>query len=136
MCREITCRLAIQVCIGCSPRGTARHRTFSIKGIKPDADFSKLAVFVRDCVAPVLACPVTKVTLVKKIPVFLGEPEETTPVPAAEFSHARAVSRSASRAVFRFFFERVIRLMANFVRLMKRGLRHFGAYSHCRVLLC
>jgi hypothetical protein len=66
--KKITSRLAIQVCIGYSPSGKARHRTFSIKGIDPNAAFSKLAAFVRDCVAPVLACPITKVTLVTKIP--------------------------------------------------------------------
>jgi hypothetical protein len=134
MCRKITCRLAIQVCIGYSPSGTARHRTFSIKGINPNADFSKLAAFVRDCVAPVLACPITNVTLVKKIPVFLGETPETTPAPVAEPCYARAqtVSRPASRAAFRFLLERAVRFVAgeNFTRLMKRGFHKFLAY--CR----
>jgi hypothetical protein len=42
---SITCRLAIQVCIGRSPNGRARHRTFSIKDINPDADIALLERF-------------------------------------------------------------------------------------------
>jgi hypothetical protein len=45
---KITCRLAIQVCIGHSPSGRARHRTFSIKNIKPGADLSAVAAAVRE----------------------------------------------------------------------------------------
>jgi hypothetical protein len=136
---KITCRLAIQVCIGYSPSGTARHRTFSIKGIDPNAEFSKLAAFVRDCVAPVLACPITKVTLVKKIPVFLGEPEATTKTasaPAAEpcdvQARARAVRRPASCAAFRFLFERMTRPVTNFARLVKRGVMPGNILAECQ----
>jgi len=32
-----TCRLAIQVCVGYSPNGRARHRTFSMKELRADA---------------------------------------------------------------------------------------------------
>jgi hypothetical protein len=120
--KKITCRLAIQVCIGYSPSGTARHRTFSIKGIHPTADFSKLAAFVCDCVAPVLAYPITKVTLVKKIPVVLGEPEDTTEAtPAPAMKPCRA--QTASRAAFRLLFERAI-------QFVKRGWKRLASSSY------
>jgi hypothetical protein len=62
---RITCRLAIQVCTGRTPSGRARHRTFSIKNIRPDADLSAVAEVVR-AIAKVLAYPVTKASLVIK----------------------------------------------------------------------
>jgi hypothetical protein len=34
----VSCRLAIQICTGHFPDGRERHRTFSVKDIKPDAD--------------------------------------------------------------------------------------------------
>jgi hypothetical protein len=123
MCREITCRLAIQVCIGYSLSGTARHRTFSIKGINPDVDLSKVAAFVRDCIAPILAFPITKVRLVKKVPIPLDEPEETTDVPDAEPCRDRsaAVRRPVLHAVSRFLFGCVTQLVADLAQFMKRG---------------
>jgi hypothetical protein len=62
---KITCRLAIQVCTGRTPSGRARHRTFSIKNIRPDADLSAVAGLVR-AIAKILAYPVTKASLVIK----------------------------------------------------------------------
>ena len=34
---KISCRIAIQVCIGHFPDGRERHRTFSMRGVNPDA---------------------------------------------------------------------------------------------------
>ena len=65
----VTCRLAIKVCIGQTPGGRPSHRTFSIKGINPDADMTALASLVR-LIAPILAYPITQVRLVTK-KVFL-----------------------------------------------------------------
>ena len=61
----ITCRLAIQVCIGYFANGRERHRTFSIKGIRPDASDGAIAAIVR-ALAPVLAYRITKVRKVVK----------------------------------------------------------------------
>ena len=57
---KITCRVAIQVCIGHFPDGRERHRTFSMKGVNPDASPEAIAAVVR-ALAPVLAYPITKV---------------------------------------------------------------------------
>jgi hypothetical protein len=70
---ELTsCRLAIQICIGHFPDGRERHRTFSIKNIRPDADDSALLTIVR-AVGALLAYPVTRARLiVKKRRVLFG----------------------------------------------------------------
>jgi hypothetical protein len=62
----VSCRLAIQICIGHFPDGRARHRTFSIKNIRPDAEDTALLTVVR-AVGALLAYPVTRARrLVKK----------------------------------------------------------------------
>jgi hypothetical protein len=60
-----SCRLAIQICIGHFPDGRERHRTFSIKNIRPDADDAALLAVVR-AVGALLAYPVTKARLIVK----------------------------------------------------------------------
>ena len=71
---KISCRVAIQVCIGYFPDGRERHRTFSMKGIAPDASFEAIAAVVR-ALAPLLAYPITKVRKVTKREIFFCEPE-------------------------------------------------------------
>jgi hypothetical protein len=61
----VKCRLAIQICIGYFPDGRERHRTFSLQNVRPDATADALASVVR-AIAPLLAYPITRVTLVKK----------------------------------------------------------------------
>jgi hypothetical protein len=115
---KITCRLAVQVCIGYSPSGTARHRTFSIKGINPNARLTALAAFVREYVAPVLAFPVTKLTLVKKIRVSLDSQEKTTPNTAdapASHSGKSTVQGVSYRSGLRTWFSRFFKASASFV---------------------
>ena len=64
---KISCRIAIQVCIGHFPDGRERHRTFSMRGIDPDAPPESIAAVVR-ALAPLLAYPITKVRkIVKRI---------------------------------------------------------------------
>ena len=66
----ISCRVAIQVCIGYFSDGRERHRTFSMKGIRPDAPDEAIAAIVR-ALAPVLVFPITKVRkVVKRTIVF------------------------------------------------------------------
>ncbi len=60
-----SCRLAIQLCVGYFPDGRARHRTFSLKGINPNATADDLAAVVR-ALAPLLAYPIESVRLVRK----------------------------------------------------------------------
>ena len=76
---KISCRIAIQVCIGYFPDGRERHRTFSIKGIKPDAPLEAIASLAR-ALAPVLAYPITKVRKVVKREIFFYE-DAVMPIP-------------------------------------------------------
>ena len=70
-CLELVqCRLAIQCCIGYFPDGRERHRTFSLRDIRPDASVDALAAVVRS-VAPLLVYPITKVSIVKKYVLVL-----------------------------------------------------------------
>jgi hypothetical protein len=57
--------LAIQVCVGHFPDGRERHRTFSLKNIKPDADAAALIAVIR-AVGSLLAHPVTHARLIVK----------------------------------------------------------------------
>jgi hypothetical protein len=57
--------VAVQVCIGYSADGRARHRTFSLKGIRPDARNEGIDAVVR-ALAAVLTYPITKVRKVTK----------------------------------------------------------------------
>ena len=66
----VRCRLAIQCCIGYFPDGRERHRTFSLQDIRPDASADALAAVVR-AIAPLLAHPITKVSIVKKYVLVL-----------------------------------------------------------------
>jgi hypothetical protein len=61
----VSCRLAIQICVGHFPDGRERHRTFSIKDIRPDAEDTALLTVVR-AVGALLAYPVTKARLIVK----------------------------------------------------------------------
>ena len=69
---KISCRIAIQVCIGYFPDGRERHRTFSMKGINPDASFEGIAAVIL-ALAPLLAYPITKVRKVTKREIFFYE---------------------------------------------------------------
>ena len=77
---KITCRIAIQVCVGYFPDGRERHRTFSIKSIQPNASFGAISDIIR-ALAPVLAYPITKVRKVTKREIFFYEPEAVIPMP-------------------------------------------------------
>jgi hypothetical protein len=59
-CEKISCRVAIQVCIGYFSDGRERHRTFSMKGVDPDAPLEAIAAVIR-ALAPLLIYPITKV---------------------------------------------------------------------------
>ncbi|MCL2009108.1 MAG: hypothetical protein FWG71_01000 [Synergistaceae bacterium] len=79
---KVTCRIAIQVCIGHFPDGRERHRTFSMRGINPDASFESIdAVII--ALAPLLAYPITKVRKVTKREIFFYE-EAALPAPVEE----------------------------------------------------
>jgi len=81
----ISCRLAIQVCIGYSPNGRARHRTFSMKGIRPGASGEAIDAIIR-ALAPLLIYPITKVRKVTKRTIFFNDSacgHNTAPVPPA-----------------------------------------------------
>ena len=69
---KISCRVAIQVCMGHFPDGRERHRTFSMKGVSPDAPLESIAAVVR-ALAPLLAYPITKVRKVVKRRIIIYE---------------------------------------------------------------
>ena len=62
---KISCRVAIQVCVGYFPDGRQRHRTFSMRGVNPEASVEAIAEVVR-ALAPVLVYPITKVRKIVK----------------------------------------------------------------------
>jgi hypothetical protein len=70
--------LAIQVCIGYFPDGRERHRTFSVKNIRPDADDAALIIVVR-AIGSLLAYPVTKARLIVKKRRALFDAKHRTP---------------------------------------------------------
>ena len=82
----VRCRLAIQCCIGYFPDGRERHRTFSLQDIRPDASADALASVVR-AVAPLLAYPITKVSIVKKYVLMLDN--AYAPTTPKTFGNAR-----------------------------------------------
>ena len=89
---KISCRVAVQVCIGYFPDGRERHRTFSMRGIDPDAPVESIAAVVR-AIAPVLAYPITKVRKVtKKVTLILLYEEAALPVPRDSQDNAGPVS--------------------------------------------
>ena len=81
---KTSCRIAIQVCIGYFPDGRERHRTFSMRGVNPDAPIESIAAVIH-ALAPLLAYPITKVRKVTKTKreIFLGE-DAVMPVTATD----------------------------------------------------
>ena len=78
----ISCRVAIQVCIGYTQNGRARYRTFSMRGIRHDASNEAIAAIIR-ALAPVLAYPITKVRKVmKRTIVFVDDTAPAAPAAA------------------------------------------------------
>ena len=82
---KITCRIAIQMCVGHFPDGRERHRTISLRHVRPDVSFETVLDLAR-AIAPVLTYPITKVTKVTKIVLFSCEEqqgaEHAAPCPA------------------------------------------------------
>ena len=72
---KITCRIAIQTCVGHFPDGRERHRTFSLRHVRPDVSPEAIRKIIR-ALAPVLKYPITKVTKVVKMVLFSAEEEQ------------------------------------------------------------
>jgi len=70
-----TCRLAIQVCVGYGPTGRKKHRTFSMKGINPDASWEAIMEVV-NALAPLLMHPITDIQKVTKRKIVFYEDAE------------------------------------------------------------
>jgi hypothetical protein len=153
---SITCRLAIQLCIGRSPSGRARHRTINIKNINPNAEISALNALVR-AIAPLLAYPITKVRLVtKKIRVLfdvrreaeearesekITQPQQTEAIEAIEpVKPAGPAEKFRSflvfpRAIFHSLNERAASFFIDLAEYKTQRLRycHFWHYKRRRV---
>jgi len=71
---KITCRIAIQTCVGYFPDGRERHRTFSLRGVRPDVSPEAIRSIIR-ALAPLLKYPITKVTKVIKREMFFDGEE-------------------------------------------------------------
>ena len=99
----ITCRIAIQVCIGHLPNGREMHRTFSMRGINPGASLEAIAEVIR-ALAPVLAYPITKVRKVtKREIIFYLEAAMAVPLDIEPVTEAVAEARRVI-IPFRFNF--------------------------------
>ena len=92
----VRCGLAIQCCIGYFPDGRERHRTFSLRDIRPDATMDALASVVR-AIAPLLAYPITKVSVVKKYVLVLDD-GGARPAPQTFRDQSASVSSDAEAA--------------------------------------
>ncbi|MDR1886140.1 MAG: hypothetical protein LBQ56_07665 [Synergistaceae bacterium] len=92
----ISCRLAIQVCVGTLPNGRSSHRTFSVKNIDFDADAEAIADFVR-AISPILAYPVTCVRLVRRYRVVT---DETVNAPEAALSRRPSADPISNSTTF------------------------------------
>ena len=96
---KITCRIAIQVCVGYFPDGRERHRTFSLWRVRPDVTPETIRGIIR-ALAPLLEYPITKVTKVIKRVIFSAEEERdaekarrvTAAVPSAAVPAPRVVA--------------------------------------------
>jgi len=75
---KITCRIAIQICVGRFPDGRERHRTFSLRRVRPDISTETIRDIIR-ALAPLLEYPITKVTKVIKRVIFSAEEERNVP---------------------------------------------------------
>ena len=82
-----TCRLAIRLCIGYGPTGRKKHRTFSMKGINPDASWEAIMEIIR-ALAPVLEYPIVEVQKVTSRKIIFYEDEES---PASSLQVRRPV---------------------------------------------
>ena len=69
---KISCRIAIQTCVGHFPDGRERHRTFSLRHVRPDVSMETIRDIIR-ALAPLLKYPITKVTKVTKREIFSDE---------------------------------------------------------------
>ena len=89
---KTTCRIAIQMCVGCFPDGRERHRTFTLRHVRTDVPFETVLELAR-ALAPVIAFPITKVSKITKTVLFSAEaergaehavPRPSVPTPRAE----------------------------------------------------
>jgi hypothetical protein len=114
----VSCRLAIQICIGRFPDGRERHRTFSLKNIRPDADGGALTALVR-AVESLLAYPVTRARLiVKKRRVLFGaesspDREEDAALETPRVAPACGTSASVAAARMGNVFAEAVKTIAD-----------------------
>ena len=80
---KISCRIAIQVCVGHFPDGRERHRTFSLRHVRPDVSMEAIRDLIRALVS-VMAYPITKVTKVTKTEWFFDEDAAAVPSPQVD----------------------------------------------------
>ena len=91
---KISCRIAIQMCVGYFPDGRERHRTISLRHVCPDVPFETVLELAR-ALAPVLAYPITKIAKVTKIVLFSEKDANVAaPTPASRVD-AEPVSEAA-----------------------------------------
>jgi len=75
---KITCRIAVQICVGYFPDGRERRRTFSLWHVRPDVTPEAIRDIIR-ALAPLLEYPITKVTKVTKRVIFSADEERNAP---------------------------------------------------------
>jgi len=91
----ITCRLAIRVCIGYGPTGRKKHRTFSMKGINPNASWEGIMEVIR-ALAPLLEFPIVDIQKVtsRKI-IFYEDAALSVPLEQVDAVEKKALMGSA-----------------------------------------
>ena len=99
---KISCRIAIQICVGRLPSGRKSHRTFSLKDVRPDVSWEAIVRIIR-ALAPLLEFPITKVTKVTKREMFFDveELDALDAVPCSALPEPRVVTEhpAAHRAI-------------------------------------
>jgi hypothetical protein len=97
--RMVSCRLAIQVCIGHFDDGRERRRTFSLSGVRPDADAEAMATVVR-AVAKLLKGPITKVRRVTRFTLVMDDGDNESETTKAAETGTAAQPQSAGAMSF------------------------------------
>ena len=69
---KISCRIAVRICVGCLPNGRERHKTFSLRHVRPEVSLETIRDIIR-ALAPLLEHPITKVTKVTRRETYSDE---------------------------------------------------------------
>ena len=100
---KISCRIAVQICVGHFPNGRKKHRTFSLRNIHPDVSLETIADIIR-ALTPLLAHPITMVTKVvtKRSIIFDKDAGAALPVPQVNVGPVPEARQTQARRIIPF----------------------------------